>query len=241
MILCPLNHAGKLDDGSLVEISLEVTAVDADDRAAAWGLPLLRLPPDIPQQQMTTELPSAAAAADGPPLISTAASSAPLTSIAAAPPAPGKVAAGGVPLKKGKWILKSELGTKQDPAAGRSAPPSPPADDNLSAQRRSMEEGGSPPVAQPLPLSQTPSPLHVDNRGSSLAAAANPQDAADPPPATASASCPATQTIPSPAAPSKHVGLLHLIMHSVQFDATEYPKPIDSFFLLRREQFFSQD
>jgi hypothetical protein len=30
-----------------------------------------------------------------------------------------------------------------------------------------------------------------------------------------------------------HVGLLHFIVHSVEFDAAEYSKPLESFFLLK--------
>jgi hypothetical protein len=30
-----------------------------------------------------------------------------------------------------------------------------------------------------------------------------------------------------------HVGLLHFIVHSVEFDAPEYSKPLESFFLLK--------
>ena len=35
---------GRLDDGNTVELSLEVSAVDSDERAAAWGLALLKTP-----------------------------------------------------------------------------------------------------------------------------------------------------------------------------------------------------
>ena len=45
---------GKLDDGSSIELSLEVSAVDPDDRASSWDLPLLK---------PTTSTGSAAAAA----------------------------------------------------------------------------------------------------------------------------------------------------------------------------------
>lgn len=70
-LLCPHTQGG-LDDGSSVELSLEVSAVDLEERASAWDLPLLKAPATTTSTVATQAViaPTAAPPSDPPPAAS---------------------------------------------------------------------------------------------------------------------------------------------------------------------------